>query len=571
MITKTLLISLLGLTTSVYAQTSQPTTAPTAAPVNILAATYIGSTSNDTLDGVAFDAQGQFYVVGNFGAKLELDKITSITVGTTDPASSYGHAYLLRWDATGTRINAALRIAQGNVKLTSVAVGKDAFYIAGYATPATSVWITPLAGLFPKPVTPVPPAQERFTAKDHYSEPNFAPGTDQRGTPFVAQVNKEMTKVIAATYLEGWQSLWHVPQPLNEDVWQPVGLAVLTSGDVVVGHDGGYQTTPPAGRKAGPEEFFHQPDHLSRLSADLKLRRWTQTIYTPPVPAANAGIILGQPWPFATLGNTRMLRLRVDARDNIYACGWSPTQTMKEPWWSPWLHRYDANGKLVWTAYEFDPTSGGGRLNGLVSDSAIMSVALDPDGQVLITSGGDGGNSVLSKDPRDYNKPASLRGGVWGFRGRTLFWGTVARLDATSRGLQGGEHIAGFNQSQLSPAWGTDIVGLPHGQVLAVGRNQSGFDTSKDAWYSGPGAWLRLYKPNFETRFATSIPQTNFVMAERYQDRVVVIGMSGQNQLPRKRDRVVQTEMPPLVRPVQNKLSGTTDGYLMLLKINIPQ
>lgn len=112
---------------------------------------------------------------------------------------------------------------------------------------------------------------------------------------------------------------------------------------------------------------------------------------------------------------------------------------------------------------------------------------------------------------------------------------------------------------------------MPHGQVLAVGRNQSGFDTSKDAWYSGPGAWLRLYKPNFETCFATSVPQTNFVMAERYQDRVVIIGMSGQNQLPRKRDRVVQTEMPPLVRPVQNKLSGTTDGYLMLLKINIPQ
>lgn len=157
MITKTLLITLLGLTTTVYAQTSQPTTAPTAAPVSILAATYIGSTSNDTLDGVAFDAQGQIYVVGNFGAKLELDKITNITVGTPDPASSYGHAYLLRWDATGTRINAALRFAQSNVKLTSIAVGKDAIYIAGYATPATSTWITPLAGLFPKPVTPVPP------------------------------------------------------------------------------------------------------------------------------------------------------------------------------------------------------------------------------------------------------------------------------------------------------------------------------------------------------------------------------------------------------------------------------
>ena len=52
--------------------------------------------------------------------------------------------------------------------------------------------------------------------------------------------------------------------------------------------------------------------------------------------------------------------------------------TSREPWWCPFLWKLNDRGKVVWKAYSFDPMGGsGGRMGGLVSDSAIRSMAAD--------------------------------------------------------------------------------------------------------------------------------------------------------------------------------------------------
>lgn len=50
--------------------------------------------------------------------------------------------------------------------------------------------------------------------------------------------------------------------------------------------------------------------------------------------------------------------------------------TWREPWWCPFLWKLNDRGKVVWKAYTFDPMGGsGGRMGGLVSDSAIRTMA----------------------------------------------------------------------------------------------------------------------------------------------------------------------------------------------------
>ena len=114
-------------------------------------------------------------------------------------------------------------------------------------------------------------------------------------------------KFLSGTYLEGWQQVWDKNRiatlgqqrrgPYREFFWQPTHLALLKSGNVVVGHDGGYFRLPTPQEKAqagGDDKFLHQLtfydvcDWVSRLSPDLKERRWKTPIYTPPTDVATA-------------------------------------------------------------------------------------------------------------------------------------------------------------------------------------------------------------------------------------------------------------------------------------------
>ncbi len=486
----------------------------------------LGTGPRDAVEGVASHPEHGLYVAGTLTEPTHAAH-TQLT-GQPDNQSKYHTGFVARLDAQGKPI-AAHHFAKGLLMLTTVEVNDAGVYVGGYASPGMVAVLEKLGG-FSAVIGDAQRQTPHKVPSDHWTDDRFDPEADGRGVPVVLRLSHDLQTLEAGTALEGWQSLWHVPRPLREDRWQPVGLALLSDGDVVVSHDGGYVRDPGQDNPATEDHFFYVPDHLSRLSPDLKHRRWKHDIYTPTVDPDRASAILNRPWPHDTLGSTRTLRTRTDG-SHTYLVGWSPTQTGGEPWWSPFLFKLDGDGRIVWRAYNPDPQSGGNqRMNGLVADSAIRSIHIAPDGHVLFAGISDGGNSVLRYDPRDYNRNAEkLRGESWGFGGRTLFWGTVGRLNPDDPELLGGETILGRDpkNNRVQAAWPIDLVGLPDGRVAVAGRQTHGFRFTPDAWSTQPHAgFLRLYDKDFRLTFSTALPGIKPMTMATWGNRIVVVGQA---------------------------------------------
>ena len=90
----------------------------------------------------------------------------------------------------------------------------------------------------------------------------------------------------------------------------------------------------------------------------------------------------------------------------------------------------------MWKAYEHDPMSGGDhRLGGDVADTAVTTVALDGDGNVLSGLLSDGGNTIMGWSPAgELHKrfEQEIKGGSYG-GGLVHWWGMIHRVDAGSR------------------------------------------------------------------------------------------------------------------------------------------
>lgn len=575
-----------------------------AAAPQLVSATFLGTAGDDRLEGVAIAADGSLYVAGNLAEPLRSlpgGAAAPAALGEAVPGWTYGCGFVARLSPDGRRLLAAVQFAPGVARFTTVEAGPQGVYVGGYGSVGLEPLLAPLGGLFPKAHGFQQRDLATYCPTEHHSEPRRDPRNDQRGVPCVLRLSADLARLEAGTFLEGWQSTWHVPWPLGEDHGQPTGLAVLASGDLVVSHDGGYNRFPAPGENAGLEHFYGVPDYVSRLSPDLKRRAWKLDIYTPHADPAkvteHCGRAtpywrpIGRPWTLDSLGNTRILRLRAGPGDALYIAGWSPTRTSQEPWWSSFLWKLGPDGKVLWRAYNPDPMSGpGDRLGGQVSDAAVRSVAVDASGQVLASLIGDGGNNILRWDPRDYTRPApNLKGSVSGFRGRVLFWGGVVRLDGQTREVLGGNHLGGSLPSEgrrgggYQAAWAEDLAPLPGGRVLAVGRNTRGFATTPDAWYADTeGAFVRLYSPAFDVEFSTSVPDFDPQTAAWKGARVAIVGVArplpDPVRSPYRRPRsdgppAPAAGAPPLRTPTREALfaapCGGRDGHLMVL--DVPQ
>lgn len=526
----------------------------------LVSASWMGTGGDDLLEDVAIDVSTDpptILVAGMLAQPVEmLAGAKAVTLGKPHGPSPYGSGLVARLSHDGRKVLAATQLAAGVGQITTVVVGGGGVYVGGYAT-AGLEQLLPAGGLLSKCPADAPPGP--FTPREHTERSNPQPDKSKVGVPFVLRLSADLSRVEAGTYLEGRHTIWHVPRPLDESKWQPTGIGILADGSVVVAHDGGPIVPPPAGQKPGAFNFYRCPDHLSRLSGDLKQRMWKIDMYAVPVDPDRAAVALKEPWTFDSLGNTRTLRLRTGPGDAVYLAGWAASRTTKEPWWAPFLRRFDADGKMVWEAYTFDPTSGrDARLNGLVSDAAIRSVAVDAEGQVLVATIGDGGNSVLRQDPRDYTRPVEgLRGNVHTFRGRTLFWGTVARLDAKSRAFLGGDQIAGFNDRGLVAAWAEDVAAVcgkdGGGRTVAVGRHGAGFRFTPDAWRkSDAGAFVRMYERDYRLAFSTGLPDAELVTVAAGPDgRCAAVGVA-------RSDKCIVKDS------ASAKHAGRRDGYVVV-------
>src|ERR1043165_6823798 len=540
-------------------------------PLEIVTATFFGSAEGDDLQSVCAAPDGTIYIAGNIGTSRETKQF-----GTPAKNPHCGCGFVAHLSSDGKTILHQATFAPGAVILTTVLCSERGVYVGGYGSAALEDVLKNSAGLMKKyPLTDALKQHEADLDAGKKDKIAGRPGLGREGTPCVLKLSRDLAALDGGTYLEGWQQVWdkdrvaklgkEIQGHFQEYYWQPTHLALLNDGDVIVCHDGGYfrmWTQKDRELAQGDDKlfdrftFYDQCDYLSRLSPDLSQRRWTQKIITPPVDPAVAKHVK-EGWPLPHYSNPRTQRMRLDKDEFVYLCGWSASATSKEPYWSPYLGKVaPKSGAPVWKRYEYDPMSGGGnRMGGQVSDTDVVSLTLDDEGNILASLMADGGNTVMEWSPtsnatQHTNFEAKQKGSGFGVK-LVHWWGQIHRIDKdTQRGL-GGARIGPWG-------WCVDMAPLPNKGVLAVGRYNADFKFTTDTWWTtgelkNPNAFLRVYSQDFDQLFSTAITGVvPFELTRISETRYAWVG--------RADDAIAPTK-----DALNPKHLGKTDGYLMIL------
>ena len=557
-------------------------------PLELLAAGFWGTAEDDDIQGAAQAPDGTVYVVGNIGAAATNlpGGVAPTVLGERVAEPKCGRGFVAHFSADLGKLLHYAELAEGIAIFTTAQVSAGGVYVSGYASEGLEPLLAGKSGLMTKyPLA----AEARLMKEGKMLEANGLtdkdpiagrPGLGRYGAPFVLRLTPDLKTVTAGTYLEGWQQVWdkyrcktirpHATFP-PDYFWQPTALALLGSGDLVVCHDGGYfrMLTDKDREVAGDNgdllkrlAFYDCSDWVSRLSPDLSNRIWRQAIQTPAVDVETAKRVKGG-WPLPHYSSPRTHRMRLDRQENIYLCGWSASYTAKEPWWSPYVWRLRAaDGGLVWKAYEFDPMSGpDNRMNGQVADTAIATLALDGDGNLLASLFADGGNTVIGWSPKaELGRPCEgqVKGSAPGIK-LVHWWGTIHRVNAQTREGMGGARFAGNNQGVAGPGWAVDLASMPGNQVLAVGRCNFEFPWTENAWHRGdpeenPTGFVRVYSTDFELLFSTALLGViPFEIVPLSDNRYLIVGQA-------------RNPTAPVAGALFNKSRGKADGFLCLVQ-----
>ncbi|MCS7180498.1 MAG: hypothetical protein NZ891_04005, partial [bacterium] len=395
----------------------------------------------------------------------------------------------------------------------------------------------------------------------------------------------DLTKILAGTYLEGWQQVWDKDRVKRirpreffekEFFWQKT-LIDFDGDDVLIGHDGGYfrilkEEDIEKAKKIseGDEEkykkvlgqlsFYDVCDWISKLDKDLSKRFWKTSIYTPTVNIDNAKIIKDG-WVLSHYGNPRTHQLKVDKDGNIWICGWSATATKSEPWWSPYLIKIDRKtGKILQKMYEYDPMSGAdNRMNGQVADTAITCFSFDKENKMFVGLLSDGGNTVMFWSPKaELNR--KFEGQIKGEKWVKLvhWWGMIHKIDL--------EKIEGIVATGMTskgidapgPAWIVDMVPMSNNDILTVGRCNHDFFWSENAFQKSspeenPVGFIRIYSKELELLFSSALPGVIPLEIEPLsQKRYIIVGYALNSSCETKNEI--------------EKYNGKKDGFIYVLK-----
>ena len=559
------------------------------APLDLERASLFGTSGDDDIQGACVAPDGTIYIAGNTGVPMKRVPGGAAPARLGDDAEKpmCGHGFVAQLSPDGGRVLAYAEFGKGILSLTTVQANAKGVYVAGYASAGLEQVLKDVPGLlreYPlrEEIALLEAGKWREAVGEDTSKPDPIPESrhgqlGRYGAPCVLRLSADLKAVQCGTYLEGWQQVWakdrtyqrirdpktnkkrfiYVP---TEFSWQPTHLSLLKSGDLVVCHDGGYfRLLTPEDRalvkKVGDPGlakrlgFYDMCDHLSRLSPDLDQRVYTKRIYTPATNVAVAKRIKNG-WPYPHYSSPRTHRMRLDANENIYICGWSASATSREPWWSPYVWEISASdGSVIRKILETDPMSGrDNRMGGAVADRAIGAVAVDRS-NLFYSSYSDGGYSGLIH-----------------------FSGTVYRTDKKTKAEKA--------KAKTAPCfWTVDLAAMPSNQVLVLGRCDGIKTWPEDAWQQGapeehPQAWLRVYNQNMEPTFTTAIRGvTPFALCELDSGRYMIVGRShGTLQIHEQKEDgdVEESERSnpgvALIRgAIVDKPQGGDDGYFMIV------
>ncbi|HVY31916.1 MAG TPA: MYXO-CTERM sorting domain-containing protein [Polyangiaceae bacterium] len=265
------------------------------------------------------------------------------------------------------------------------------------------------------------------------------------------------------------------------------------------------------------------------------------------------------------------------------------------PWRSPFIFRYDATGKQTAKLYDYPGQAACDEQ--LAADSFFTHLRFEPNGELWVTGGSDGGNTVLSRTAGDLSKNSTALAGAcfdsacYGWKGAAAprF---VARVNSAFSDFERATFIvAHFNKqpkgctcdvpqddgSGARPnSAGLDFVfRTSTGDVVGAGSAGWHFPVV-DAWYPAaaytPGypAVVSVLDGELKTmKMATLLPGTGSTQAADYRGgRLVVVGSAPDNSTwvaPAGQEQQAQAVLEPLPAgaPLQAKYGGgKSDGFI---------
>ncbi|MCY3024128.1 MAG: hypothetical protein NTW87_34560, partial [Planctomycetota bacterium] len=245
--------------------------------------------------------------------------------------------------------------AQGVAFLTSVQAHTNGVYVGGYASEGLEDLLKDRPAFIKQyPLLKAIEYNNQQVAAGKKDPIAGRPHFGRYGAPCLLRFNKDLA-LECGTYLEGWQQVWDKKRVRKftkeleggwvEYFWQPTSIGLLTAGDVLVCHDGGYFRLPSEKDKelAGPDDkatekdksvaerllFYDVCDYVSRLSPDLSKRVWRKDVYTP---ATNPEVAkrVRNGWPLPHYSNPRTQRMRT-SRTGRLTCGSSTPRPANRP------------------------------------------------------------------------------------------------------------------------------------------------------------------------------------------------------------------------------------------------
>jgi len=282
----------------------------------------------------------------------------------------------------------------------------------------------------------------------------------------------------------------------------------------------------------------------------------------------------------AQIGGRAFAPLAVSPIDgSLYLGGEYHSGTGREPWRCPFMHKFDSDGEIEWTAWNWTGPIVGVDQFRLVSDSAVRRIKVGADNSVIVIGWSDGGNSVFTRQPYDLGRS----GGDNGFGGS--IWGAGVLSVAYFIRLQDDiPHQTGYTRwlSYLpmddlpNSASVRDFGGLPDGRIYFTGGSAYGLIETHDAWIpawheqvkTNPyarakgGPYFAMFSYDFQKLlFSSQAPGLKHKRVTSQNNKILLVGSAAEIET------AYDANQPTIIKHAQQKTfgGGSTDGYVMLI------
>jgi hypothetical protein len=265
----------------------------------------------------------------------------------------------------------------------------------------------------------------------------------------------------------------------------------------------------------------------------------------------------------------------------FYYGGNRPTNTGFQSWRQPYLYRFEADGRRAWKMWDWPPPqcACGGEGNGLCADSSVRTMALAPDGTLVVGGWSAAGNSVLTRQPTDLDQPAPFKGFGMDSSGMKD-GGSIAhllRIDPATQKLVDGTLFEAYvpmsvksarQRGTPSPTKIETIAVSDSGAVAFTGTAASGLVRTPNAFYAYPpdgsgsdGQYVAVFTKDFQTLlFSSYLPGCQHASVATFGNKVIVTSRSSGS------DGRPTPTASPAVNAAQPKIRGEYDGHIVLLE-----